>query len=131
MVARRRGGNSIEVRASYHRIGNKILGDLAAIEFFRSRPLSETPRPRPSKLRPSPVPPWGGRPAGAGHHQAPMGGFARGGPAWAHPGILHSYASTPGAYDLNVGPCPGFDAHSKGQECIYLLGADFEINNVS
>ena len=79
---------------SYHRIGKKILGDLAV-------------------------------PAGT----------------WANSGILHSYASTPGAYDLNVGGrsprsprssrSPGQNfvyAFSKRQECIYLLGADFEIN---
>jgi len=78
-------------RAGYHRIGNKILGDLAA----------------PESLEDSVA-------------------------AWAHPGILHSYASTPGAYDLNVGPCQnlgGADAFSKGPGrslCIYLLGADFD-----
>lgn len=47
-------------------------------------------------------------------------------------GILHAYASVAGAYDLNVGgqrPNLGDSVgHTTKQECIYLLGADFDVD---
>ncbi len=102
----------------YHRIGNKIFslsdGDLAAAGHGSKESQSPMAPAAPQyKLRPSPS----GQLGAAGGHAGP----------WAHQGILHSYASTPGAYDLGVGPSQNFGSSvSKGQECIYLLGADFD-----
>lgn len=47
-------------------------------------------------------------------------------------GILHAHASVAGAYDLNVGGqrlnYTNFKGYTTKQECIYLVGADFDIN---
>jgi hypothetical protein len=132
-----RGGGHLpgpRSRHGYHRIGNKIFGrgepgsprsaaavsaDLAAAGHGSKESQSPTGLYETQyKLRPSPSGQPGAAP-GSGGHAGP----------WAHPGILHSYASTPGAYDLGVGPSQNFgssEASSKGQERIYSLGADFD-----
>ncbi len=47
-------------------------------------------------------------------------------------GILHTYASVAGAYDSNIGGqrpnYTNFKKYTTKQECIYLIGADFDIN---
>jgi NADH dehydrogenase/NADH:ubiquinone oxidoreductase subunit G len=91
-----------------HRIGNKILGDAGVLEEGRG-----AADPRPASL------------------DAPSYLIGSG----VQSGILHAYASTPGAHDLNVGgQRPSLNnlmGYTTKQECLYLVGADFDIDRDS